>query len=47
MNLKTLEFLEAHQSETPSTFTEDAEWRQANGVWPKRPDETAKQQPEV
>lgn len=33
MRVKTLEFLEAHQSETPSTFIEDAKWRQENEVW--------------
>ena len=27
---KTLDFLEAHQSDQPSTFTEDAKWRQEN-----------------
>ena len=35
MKQKTLEFLEAHQSETPSTFIEDAKWRQENEVWLK------------
>ena len=35
MKQKTLEFLEAHQSEMPSTFTEDAKWRQENEVWLK------------
>lgn len=33
MNQKTLEFLEAHQSETPSTWREDAEWRRDNWSW--------------
>ena len=33
MRKKTLEFLEAHQSDKPSTFTEDAKWRQENEVW--------------
>lgn len=35
MRQKTLDFLEAHQSEKPSTFTEDAKWRQQNEVWLK------------
>lgn len=35
MNQKTLDFLEAHKSEQPSTFTEDAKWRQENEVWLK------------
>ena len=35
MEEKTLEFLEAHQSERPSTFTEDAKWRQENEAWLK------------
>lgn len=35
MKQKTLDFLEAHQSEKPSTFTEDAKWRQENEVWLK------------
>ena len=35
MKQKTLQFLEAHQSEHPSTFTEDARWRQENAVWLK------------
>ena len=30
MKKKTLEFLEAHQSETPSTWREEAEWRRDN-----------------
>ena len=33
MKQKTLDFLEAHQSEKPSTFTEDAKWRQENEAW--------------
>ena len=33
MRKKTLDFLEAHQSDKPSTFTEDAKWRQENEVW--------------
>lgn len=35
MRQKTLDFLEAHQSEKPSTFVEDAKWRQENEVWLK------------
>ena len=30
---KTIEFLEAHQSETPSKWREEAEWRRANASW--------------
>ena len=33
MRKKTLDFLEAHQSDKPSTFMEDAKWRQENEVW--------------
>ncbi len=33
MRKKTLDFLEAHKSDHPSTFTEDAKWRQENEVW--------------
>lgn len=33
MRQKTLDFLEAHQCEQPSTFAEDAKWRQENEVW--------------
>ena len=33
MKKKTLEFLEAHQSLTPSTWREDAEWRRDNWTW--------------
>ena len=33
MRQKTLKFLEAHQSEKPSTFVSDAKWRQENEVW--------------
>ena len=33
MKQKTLEFLEAHQSETPSTWREEAEWRRDNWPW--------------
>lgn len=35
MKQKTLDFLEAHLSEQPSTFIEDAKWRQENEVWLK------------
>ena len=35
MKQTTLEFLEAHQSGKPSTFIEDAKWRQENEVWLK------------
>ncbi len=35
MKKKTLDFLEAHQSDKPSTFTADAKWRQENEVWLK------------
>ena len=35
MRQKTLDFLEAHQSDQPSTFTEDVKWRQENEVWLK------------
>ena len=33
MRQKTLNFLESHQSEKPSTFVSDAKWRQENEVW--------------
>ena len=33
MKKKTIEFLEAHQSETPSTWREEAEWRRDNWSW--------------
>ena len=33
MKKKTLDFLEAHQSETPSTWREEAEWRRDNWSW--------------
>ena len=33
MKRKTLEFLEAHQSETPSVWREEAEWRRDNWSW--------------
>lgn len=35
MRQKTLDFLEAHKSEQPSTFVEDAKWRQENEAWLK------------
>lgn len=35
MKQKTLNFLEAHQSEKPSTFTVDAKWCQENEAWLK------------
>lgn len=33
MKKKTLEFLEAHQSETSSIWREEAEWRRDNWSW--------------
>ena len=33
MKQKTLTFLEAHQSETPSAWREEAEWRRDNWTW--------------
>lgn len=33
MKQKTLEFLEAHQSDSPSTWREEAEWRRDNWSW--------------
>ena len=33
MKQKTLEFLEAHQSETPSMWLEEAAWRRDNWSW--------------
>jgi antitoxin component HigA of HigAB toxin-antitoxin module len=33
MRQKTLEFLEAHKSETPSKWREEAEWRRENASW--------------
>ncbi len=33
MKQKTLEYLEAHKSETPSRWREEAEWRRANASW--------------
>ncbi len=35
MRKNTLEFLEAHLSDKPSTFTEDAKWREENEAWLK------------
>ena len=33
MKKKTQEFIEAHKSETPSTWREEAEWRRDNWSW--------------
>lgn len=33
MKEKTLEFLETHQSVTPSKWREEAEWRRENASW--------------
>ena len=33
MKKKTQEFLEAHQSETPSKWREEAEWKRDNWSW--------------
>ena len=33
MKQKTLEFLETHQSKTPSRWREEAEWRRDNWSW--------------
>ena len=33
MKKKTLEFFEAHKSETPSKWREEAEWRRDNWSW--------------
>ena len=33
MNQRTLQFMEAHQSEMPSTWREEAEWRRSNWSW--------------
>lgn len=33
MKQNTLEFLEAHQSDSPSTWREEAEWRRDNWSW--------------
>lgn len=35
MKQKTLNFLEAHQSSTPSKWREEAEWRRDNAIWLK------------
>lgn len=33
MNNRTLDFLEAHKSDTPSMWKEEAEWRRDNAEW--------------
>lgn len=33
MKQKTLDYLESHQSETPSNWKNDAEWRRENKAW--------------
>lgn len=33
MKQKTIEFLEAHKSKTPSKWREEAEWRRENASW--------------
>ncbi len=33
MKQKTLEFLENHQAETPSSWRQEAEWRRNNWSW--------------
>ncbi|MBP5397220.1 MAG: helix-turn-helix transcriptional regulator [Bacteroidales bacterium] len=33
MKKNALEFLESHQSTTPSKFEEEARWRQENEIW--------------
>lgn len=33
MENKTIKFLEAHQSETPARFVEDARWYKENASW--------------
>ena len=33
MKQETLEYLESHQSETPSKWREEAEWRRENKPW--------------
>jgi predicted XRE-type DNA-binding protein len=33
MRQKTVDFLEAHQSDTPSKWREEAEWRRENASW--------------
>ncbi len=35
MSSKTIDFLEAHESETPSRFMEDVKWRKENAGWLK------------
>jgi antitoxin component HigA of HigAB toxin-antitoxin module len=41
MNPKTLDFLNAHASETPSRWREEAEWRRANASWLRHSQEIA------
>lgn len=33
MKQKSIDFLENHQSETPSKWRDEAEWRRANKAW--------------
>lgn len=33
MEQKTKKYLESHQSETPSKWREEAEWRRGNSAW--------------
>ncbi len=33
MRTEVLDFLKSHQSKTPSSFVEDAQWRQENAEW--------------
>ena len=33
MRKKVQDFLESHRSSTPSTFVDDAKWREENAVW--------------
>ncbi|MBP5573352.1 MAG: helix-turn-helix transcriptional regulator [Bacteroidales bacterium] len=33
MKQKTLDYLESHQSKTPSSWRSDAEWRRDNKAW--------------
>ena len=33
MERNTIDFLEGHQSESPSTWRDDAEWRRRNWFW--------------
>lgn len=35
MTSETVKFLESHQSETPSRFRENAQWRRENAAWLK------------